>query len=96
MVAAGRARATNAAQPLIDDPFAEPLVRAVGIDFRSTSAEGLLPFLPADAQDQRIAQNFALFDFELTHADVEAISALDRGEPGRIGPNPDTFDLIPD
>ena len=31
MVAAGRARATNALEPLIDDPFAEPLVRAVGI-----------------------------------------------------------------
>jgi O-methyltransferase involved in polyketide biosynthesis len=27
MVAAGRARATNAPEPLIDDPFAEPLVR---------------------------------------------------------------------
>ena len=31
MVAAGRARATRDA--LIDDPFAEPLVRAVGLDF---------------------------------------------------------------
>ncbi|WAC90534.1 class I SAM-dependent methyltransferase [Mycobacterium sp. Aquia_213] len=31
MVAAGRARATKDA--LIDDPFAEPLVRAVGVDF---------------------------------------------------------------
>jgi Leucine carboxyl methyltransferase len=31
MVAAGRARATR--EPLIDDPFAEPLVRAVGVDF---------------------------------------------------------------
>ncbi|CDO87328.1 SAM-dependent methyltransferase [Mycobacterium triplex] len=31
MVAAGRARATK--DELIDDPFAEPLVRAVGVDF---------------------------------------------------------------
>jgi O-methyltransferase involved in polyketide biosynthesis len=31
MVAAGRARGTN--DGLIDDPFAEPLVRAVGVDF---------------------------------------------------------------
>jgi O-methyltransferase involved in polyketide biosynthesis len=31
MVAAGRARATR--EPLVDDPFAEPLVRAVGVDF---------------------------------------------------------------
>lgn len=33
MVAAGRAMATRDARPLIDDPFAEPLVRAVGLDF---------------------------------------------------------------
>lgn len=33
MVAAARAVASKADNPLIDDPFAEPLVRAVGIDF---------------------------------------------------------------
>jgi O-methyltransferase involved in polyketide biosynthesis len=33
MVAAARAVATRSANPLIDDPFAEPLVRVVGIDF---------------------------------------------------------------
>ncbi|MGA9489901.1 MAG: class I SAM-dependent methyltransferase [Mycobacterium sp.] len=33
MVAAGRAMATKADTPLINDPFADPLVRAVGLDF---------------------------------------------------------------
>src|SRR4051794_11982816 len=33
MVAAARAIATNADNPVIDDQFAEPLVRAVGVDF---------------------------------------------------------------
>ena len=33
MVAAGRAMATKDARALINDPFAEPLVRAVGLDF---------------------------------------------------------------
>jgi methyltransferase (TIGR00027 family) len=33
MVAAGRAMATRDANALINDPFAEPLVRAVGLDF---------------------------------------------------------------
>ena len=32
-VAAGRALATKDPRQLIDDPFADPLVRAVGIDF---------------------------------------------------------------
>ena len=40
MVAAGRARATKA--ELIEDPFAEPLVRAVGIDFFTRWAAGEL------------------------------------------------------
>ncbi|OMB94314.1 SAM-dependent methyltransferase [Mycobacterium sp. NS-7484] len=33
MVAAARAMATNADDPVIDDPFAAPLVRAVGMEF---------------------------------------------------------------
>jgi methyltransferase (TIGR00027 family) len=46
MVAAARAVATKAADPLIDDRFAEPLVRAVGIDFFTRWATGELD--PAD------------------------------------------------
>lgn len=48
MVAAGRARATNASPPLIDDPFAEPLVRAVGIDFFTRWASGELAAADVD------------------------------------------------
>jgi methyltransferase (TIGR00027 family) len=46
MVAAARARATRAADPLIDDRYAELLVRAVGIDFFTRWATGELD--PAD------------------------------------------------
>ena len=49
MVAAARARATNADAPLIDDPFAEPLVRAVGVDFFTRWATRELQ--PADVDD---------------------------------------------
>ena len=38
----------------------------------------------------RMKENFELFDFELEPADMHAITALDRGENGRTGPNPDT------
>jgi 2,5-diketo-D-gluconate reductase A len=48
---------------------------------------------PKSVTRSRIEENFALFDFELTDADVSAISALDRGE--RTGPDPDTFDYVP-
>jgi methyltransferase (TIGR00027 family) len=40
MVAAARAIATKADNPLIDDQFAEPLVRAVGVDFLTKWAGG--------------------------------------------------------
>jgi 2,5-diketo-D-gluconate reductase A len=43
-----------------------------------------------------MAENFALFDFELDHDHMQAISELDKGEEGRTGPNPDEFDYIPD
>jgi methyltransferase (TIGR00027 family) len=42
MVAAGRAMATKELRHLIDDPFAEPLVRAVGIDFFIKMIDGEL------------------------------------------------------
>jgi methyltransferase (TIGR00027 family) len=47
MVAAARAVATKSADPLINDPFAEPLVQAVGIDFFTRLASGDLD--PAEA-----------------------------------------------
>jgi len=31
----------------------------------------------------------------LDNSDMEAIAALDEGESGRTGPNPDTFDYVP-
>jgi methyltransferase (TIGR00027 family) len=40
MVAAARARASNESNPLIVDPFAAPLVRAVGVDFFTKLADG--------------------------------------------------------
>uniref|UniRef100_UPI002619E5C8 aldo/keto reductase n=1 Tax=uncultured Nocardioides sp. TaxID=198441 RepID=UPI002619E5C8 len=46
---------------------------------------------PKTTHRDRMEENFAIFDFELSADDVAAIDALDRGESGRRGPNPDTF-----
>jgi 2,5-diketo-D-gluconate reductase A len=51
---------------------------------------------PKSSTPERMQENFALFDFELDDDQVAAISALDKGEDGRTGPNPDEFDYIPD
>ncbi|GBE66870.1 putative S-adenosyl-L-methionine-dependent methyltransferase [Mycobacterium sp. MFM001] len=63
MVAAARALATRAEPALIDDPFAEPLVRAVGIDYFVRLLDGELPdagdaALPLDAR--HIVTNIAV------------------------------------
>ena len=50
---------------------------------------------PKSVDPQRIQENFAIFDFDLNDEEIEALTALDRGEPGRRGPNPDTFDYVP-
>jgi 2,5-diketo-D-gluconate reductase A len=51
---------------------------------------------PKSTTPARIKENFELFDFALEDADIKAITALDRGELGRTGPNPDVFAYIPD
>src|SRR3954468_3097175 len=65
MVAAARAMATTAANPLINDPFAAPLVRAVGVDFFTRLVTGELrpEDLDNDSESvgmQRMADNMAV------------------------------------
>ncbi|WP_104128513.1 aldo/keto reductase [Cryobacterium sp. Y57] len=48
---------------------------------------------PKSVTRSRVEENFALFDFVLTEADIAAITALNRNE--RTGPNPDEFNYIP-
>ena len=51
---------------------------------------------PKSVSPERMKSNFQLFDFELDSSEMGAICALDKGESGRTGPNPDTFAYIPD
>jgi 2,5-diketo-D-gluconate reductase A len=50
---------------------------------------------PKSTHHERMQENFRLFDFVLSADDMATVDALDQGEAGRIGPNPDTFDWIP-
>ena len=84
---------------VLDDPTIGEIASAVGrtpaqVTLRWHVQRGDIVF-PKSMSAERMRENFALFDFELSPEQVEAISGLDRGEDGRTGPNPDTFDWIP-
>lgn len=59
MVAAARAVATRSPDPLINDQFAEPLVRAVGVDFFTKMASGELDPRDLDDDEANGLQRFA-------------------------------------
>src|ERR1700759_1270316 len=65
MVAAARAMPPTAKNPLINDPFADPLVRAVGVDFFTRLVTGELrpEDLDTDSESvvmQRMTENMAV------------------------------------
>ncbi len=85
---------------VLDDPVITRIAEATGkspaqVVLRWHIQRGDIVF-PKSVTPQRIKDNFALFDFELGQDDDDAITTLDQGDSGRIGPNPDTFDYVPD
>jgi 2,5-diketo-D-gluconate reductase A len=79
----------------------DPVVTAIAERLGRTPAQVVLRWhvqrgdvvFPKSVSRERMAENFALFDFELGTEDMAAITGLDRGE--RTGPDPDTFNYIP-
>jgi methyltransferase (TIGR00027 family) len=59
MVAAARALATNADEPVIDDPFAAPLVRAVGVEFFTKLVDGSFDLAAIDDEGRAGLTRFA-------------------------------------
>src|SRR5882757_1520155 len=97
--------ATEAWSPIaqgkvLGDPVVERIANAVNkspaqVVLRWHIQRGDIVF-PKSVSPDRMRSNFELFDFELNGSDMDAISALDKGESGRTGPNPDVFDYIPE
>ena len=96
--------ATEAWSPIaqgkvLDDAIIERIADSIGrtpaqVVLRWHIQRGDIVF-PKSVSPDRMRANFELFDFELGGSDMDAISALDRGESGRTGPNPDEFDYVP-
>ena len=78
---------------MLSDPVIERIAGAVGrspaqVVLRWHIQRGDIVF-PKSVSPKRKKSNFELFDFELGSSAMDAISALDQGESGRTGPNPD-------
>ncbi|MBM0127555.1 aldo/keto reductase [Pimelobacter simplex] len=81
----------------------DPVVTALAERHGKTPAQVLLRWaldrgdvvFPKSLSKDRLAENIDVFDFALTGDEVAALAALDKGEAGRQGPNPDVFDWIP-
>ena len=51
--------------------------------------------IPKSSRPERMEENRNVFDFDLSAEEIATIDALDKGDEGRFGPNPDTFEWIP-
>ncbi|MCW2783932.1 MAG: aldo/keto reductase [Marmoricola sp.] len=85
---------------VLDDPVITGIADRIGrtpsqVTLRWHIERGDIVF-PKTVSIERMRENAAIFDFELSDADRDAITALDRGEDGRRGPNPSTFDWMPE
>lgn len=82
---------------VLDDPTIVAIAKAHG----KTSAQVVLRWhvqhgsivFPKSVTPARMQENFEIFDFELSAADMGFISSLNKDE--RTGPDPDVFDYIP-
>ncbi|MGA1836174.1 aldo/keto reductase [Herbiconiux sp. 11R-BC] len=77
------------------NPLNDPVIAAIGEAHGKTAAQVMIRWhlqqgrsaIPKSVRPARIAENFAVFDFELTAAELAAIDSLDLGI--RRGPEPD-------
>jgi 2,5-diketo-D-gluconate reductase A len=94
--------ATEAWSPIaqgavLNDPAIAAIAKRLGrttaqVTLRWHIQRGDIVF-PKSVTRSRVEENSQLFDFELTDADIQAITALNKDH--RTDPDPDTFDYVP-
>jgi len=97
--------ATEAWSPIARGKVADdPTIREIADRLGRTPAQVTLRWhlqrgdivFPKSMRRERMEENLALFDFELSESDMATMSSLGVGEGGRTGPNPDTFNWLPE
>lgn len=80
---------------LLEQPVLQEIAAAYGksvaqVILRWDLQHGIIT-IPKSTKEQRIIENAALFDFQLSDEDMSRIDGLNRDE--RVGPDPDNFDF---
>lgn len=78
--------------------FGDPVIASISDRLNKSPAQIILRWhiqlgcsvIPRSTNANRMAENMALFDFELSAEDMDAIAGLDEGD--RLGPDPQTFE----
>jgi 2,5-diketo-D-gluconate reductase A len=83
----------------LDDPVVASLAERHGkspaqVLLRWAIDRGDIVF-PKSMRKERLTENIDVLDFSLSADEVAELTALDKGEAGRQGPDPDRFDWIP-
>ena len=96
--------ATEAWSPIAKGQvLGDPTVTSIAEKIGKTPAQVVLRWhielgdivFPKSASPVRMRENLELFDFALDPEDSDALNALDRGDAGRTGPHPDSFEGRP-
>ena len=91
--------ATEAWSPLAQGSLLQhPVLTGIAQRLGRTPAQVILRWhlqqgtvvIPKSVTPERIRQNADVFGFTLDEADMTAVTALDQGDAGRIGPDPDS------
>ncbi len=94
--------ATEAWSPIAQGKVLDdPTITAIAKEHGKTPAQVVLRWhvqhgsivFPKSVSQERMKENFEIFDFELPNGDMALISALNKDE--RTGPDPDVFDWVP-
>ena len=85
-----------------NDLFTNEVLAAIGSAHDRSVAQVVLRWviqrdvvvIPKSVRKERMAENFDVFDFELSEDEMSTLTGLDKGEEGRTGSNPATADFL--